>query len=215
MTCDRRIVAVFMAFLSLLSFGEIGSYEELIRYTALACAEPRLLLSSAYTNDLENYRNACTNACERSAADLSLSISLMFRMDNDELSMASDECFALHQSLVSNVVYSTELDQGSWIRYAAAMEYVCGLNYGNHSQDGFAVSTNMLSMMLTYPVDMGHTNFWNEMSRLLKCPDMTLGTAFRLNAALALAEEERWSEVGQYTNSLPISAIVIFQDDLQ
>ena len=124
-------------------------------------------------------------------------------------------CFKRHQCLVSNILASAELAQGSWIRYAAALEYVCGFNYDNRSDKGFSLSTNMLANLAATPIDMGHTNYWDAMARLMKCSSLTLPMALKLNAAITLAEQNRWSEVGIYTNGMPHSAIEVFMDELR
>lgn len=205
-----------MAFLGIsLAFADIGHYDELISATIKACDNPDILQSVAYTNDIANFRNACTNAEERCATDLALAISLMHRMDHDEDSVGAATCFERHQYLVSNILASAELAQGSWIRYAAALEYVCGFNYDNRSDKGFSLSTNMLANLAATPIDMGHTNYWDAMARLMKCSSLTLPMALKLNVAITLAEQNRWSEVGVYTNGMPHSAIEVFMDELR
>ncbi len=149
------------------------------------------------------------------AADLALAISLMHRMDEDEESCANDECSGRHQSLVSNVVYCTGLDDGSWIRYAAAVEYMAGLNYGNQQDAAFVLSTNMITRIGTYPPNMGSTNYWSSMSRWMRSPNETILTVFRVNAAIWLAEHNRIGEIVSLTNSLPASAINIFLEELE
>ena len=197
------------------AFGEISSYDELIRVTIQACDDKDMLLASSYTNDLSVFRNLCTNAEGRCATDLALALSLMHRMDHDEDCVGNASCFDWHQCLVSNILTSAELASDSWIRYAAALEYVCGFNYDNRSDKGFSLSTNMIAKLAATQIDMGHTNYWGAMARLMECPTLTLPAAFKLNAAAALAEQGRWSEVDFYTNGLPHSAIEIFMDEVR
>ena len=194
--------------------GEITSYNELIAATIDACNEPDILLAEAFTNDMVNYRNACTNVQGRCAVDLSLAISLMHRLDHDEECVGSQSQFARHQMLVSNVVHCTELEECSWIRYAAAVEYVQGLNLDNQQSAGFIFSTNMLAKIMISPPDMGQTNYWNSMSQWMKCPNEALATVFRMNAAIWLAEQNRMAEFETFTNSLPSSAIRKVFDDI-
>ena len=65
------------------------------------------------------------------------------------------------------------------------------------------------------PPDMGTTNYWNSMSGWMGCPDETLPTVFRLNAAIWLAGHNRMGEIAPLTNSLPPSAISIFEEELE
>ena len=208
------LIAVFML-ISFSAFGEITCYNELIQAAIQACDNSEMLLTPSYTNDLSIFRNLCTNAEERCATDLALAISLMHRMDHDEDSVGDATCFERHQSLVSNILASAELAQRSWIRYEAALEYVCGFNYDNRSDKGFSLTTNMLANLTATPIDMGHTNYWDAMARLMKCSSLTLPMVLKLNAAITLAEQNRWSEVGFYTNGISHSAIEVFIDELR
>ena len=215
----KRISKLALIAVSILTsssaLGEIAFYNELIQATIQACDNSDMLLTPSYTNDLSVFRNLCTNAEEWCATDLALAISLMHRMEHDEDSVGDATCFERHQCLVSNILASAELAQGSWIRYAAALEYVCGFNYDNRSDKGFSLSTNMLASLAATPIDMGLTNYWDAMSRLMKCSSLTLPMALKLNAAITLAEQNRWSEVGIYTNGMPHSAIEVFMDELR
>ena len=199
---------------ALSALGTITDYNDLIHMTIEACKQPNQFLHANYTNDVMNYRCGCTNAQSRSAADLSLALCLMYRMDHDSKCVGNATCYEWHQSLVSNVLFSAELDQRSWVRYAAGAEYVMGLNYGNHPLEGFVVSTNMLAQLAVNPVDMGSTNFWDGMMCLYESQGCSPQTGFLLNAALVLAEQKRWEEVIPYTNSLPSFAIEIFLENI-
>ena len=210
----KRMVLLVIAVVTFFVQGAITDYNDLIHMTIETCKHPSRFLLANYTNDVMNYRCGCTNAQSRYAADLSLAICLMYRMENDESYIGNDTCQEWHQSLVSNILFSTELDRRSWIRYAAGTEYVIGLNHENHSLDGFVVSTNMLEQLLTEPADMGSTNFWDGMMCLYKSQGCAPQTGFQLNAALVLASQNRWSEVVAYTNSLPSFAIEIFLENI-
>lgn len=196
------------------SLGGQDDYNELIAKVSRSCENPRLLLTAAFTNEVMAYRAICTDVQGRCAADLALAVSLMQRMDSDEAAVASDACFSLHQSLVSNIVHSSGLDAGSWIRYAAAAEYMTGLNYGNRQDAAFILSTNMVSEIAQHPPNMGETNYWNAMSAWMRSPNETLETVFRLNAAVWLAERNRIDEMVPLTNSLPVRAIRLLREEL-
>ena len=195
---------------TLSSLGVIADYNDLIHMTIEACKQPNQFLQANYTNDVMNYRCGCTNAQSQCAADLSLALCLMYRMDHDSKCVGNDACYEWHQSLVSNVLFSAELDRRSWVRYAAGTEYVIGLNYNNHPLDGFVVSTNMLAQLAANPAEMGSTNFWDGMMCLYQSQGCSPQIGFQLNAALVLADQKRWTEVVSYTNSLPSFAIEIF-----
>lgn len=195
--------------------GEEPSYETLINATIQACDEPAILLSDSFTNRIAVYKAACTNVQGRCAADLSLAISLMHRMDCDEKCVGNDDCYNLHQALVSNIFYSADLDYASWIRYAAAAEYMGGLNFDSCDDAAFSLSTNMIARTAVCPPEMGQTNFWNAMSRWMGCSNETFSTAYRLNAAIWLAEHGRQAEMGSYTNAMPTSAIKLLLDEIR
>lgn len=190
------------------------NYNDMIARASRSFENPRLLLTAAFTNEVMAYRAICTDVQGRCAADLALAVSLMQRMDSDEAAVASDACFSLHQSLVSNIVHSSGLDAGSWIRYAAAAEYMTGLNYGNRQDAAFILSTNMVSEIAQHPPNMGETNYWHAMSIWMRSPDETLETVFRLNAAVWLAERNRLDEMVPLTNSLPVRAIRLLREEL-
>jgi hypothetical protein len=183
--------------------GTINNYEELIHATIQACNEPNRFLSSAYTNDVIAYRSCCTNAFTRCAADLSLAVCLMYRMDNDEDCVGDNACYDRHQALVTNILASADIGAASWLRYAAAVEFVHGLNFNRRFSEGFVHSTNMLAQIAVNSPEMGITNFWNGMARLQQCEGITLQMAFQINAAIQLAEQKRYSEMFCYTNELP------------
>ena len=212
MRCIAITVIVAWTYVSL---GGINTYNELISSTIQACDTPELLLTESFTNDVVGYRAVCTNVHEQCAADLTLAISLMHRVEHDEGCVGNNACFLRHQSLVSNIVYHTGLAAGVWIRYAAAVEYMSGLNYDNQQVTSFILSTNMLAKIEAQSPDMGVSNYWMSMSRWMKIPNETLPTVFRLNAAIWLAEHNRGEEVGAFTNSLPVSAINMFLDDIK
>lgn len=190
------------------------NYNELISSVIRACENPRLLLTAAFTNDVTAYRASCTNEEGRCAADLALALSLMQRMDQGESDGARDACFRLHQTLVSNVAFSSGLEIGSWIRYAAAVEYLTGLNCGGQRDAVFTLSTNMVAKIARHPPNMGETNYWNAMSNWMRSPNETLSTVFRLNAAIWLAERNRQEEIVPLTNSLPVRAIHLLREEL-
>lgn len=211
----KKCFLLLLCCIVILSPGAINDYEELINTTLQACNAPVVLLNASYTNDVIGFRNGCMDAQGRCAADLSLAISLMRRMEWDEGCVGNDPCYQWHQSLVSNIIANVELPRGSWIMYAAGVEYVHGMNFGNHCSDGFTISTNMLMRLLVEPVDMGTTNFWNGMMLLQGCHGITIKEAFQLNAALEMAGQNRWTEVAVYTNSLPPLAIEKFLQGLE
>lgn len=214
MVMKRVFLLVFFSGI-LCAHGTIISHNDLIDLTLQACVSPNIFLDHAYTNEVIGYRSTCTNAEMRCAADLSLAICLMYRMDNDGDCIGSDYCHEWHQSLVSNILATSELDSRSWIRYGAGVEYMCGLNYDSRFSEGYVVATNMLAQLATDPVNMEATNFWNGMMLLRGNEGLTPQMAFQLNAAMELAEQKRWSEVADYTNSLPVSAIETFLDYLE
>lgn len=185
------------------SYCAIGSYDELVSATIQACNDPSRFLSPTYTNDLIAYRNGCTGACARCTADLSLAICLMYRMDNDENCVGSNSCYEWHQSLVTNILEATDIDTDSWIKHAAAVEFMYGLNYDSRFAESFVFSTNMLAQIDKHPSNMGKSNFWDGIVRMQNCRGMTPKMAFQVNAAIHLAEQKRHSEMGVYTNSLP------------
>lgn len=211
----RKMIYVLMVILASFSSEAQDEYNEFISRVSMSCANPGLLLTAAFTNDVITYRATCTNSPGQYAADLALAISLMHRMDCDEACVANDEHFRRHQNLVSNIVYCSDLGVASWIRYAAAVEYMTGLNYGNQQDMAFSLSTNMVAKIVLYPPDMAVTNFWNSMTIWMKSPNETLATVFRSNAAIWLAEHNRTEEMVSFTNSLPASAINILQDELE
>lgn len=210
----KKMVLIVMLILAGASSSGQDDYNEFISKVGWACRNPRLLLTTSFTNDVMAYRASCSNAQRQCAADLAFAISLMRRMDGDEACVANAECFRRHQSLVSNIVYRSDIDASSWIRYAAAIEYMTGLNYGNQHDVAFCLSTNMAAKIALRPPDMSVTNFWDSMSNLLESPNETLSTVFRLNAAVWLAEHNRIGEIASFTNSLPTSAINIFLDEM-
>ncbi len=199
----------------ILLYGSINNYEDLIHTTIQACNEPSEFLSSAYTNDVITYRNGCTGTYARCAADLSLAICLMYRMDNDEDCVGNNACYEWHQLLVTNILASADISAGCWIRYAAGVEFMHGLNHGGQFLEGFIHSTNMLAQIVANPPDMGNTNFWNGMVRLQGCQGITLPMAFKINAAIQLAEQNQFSEILHYTNSLPAVVIEKLSDFLK
>lgn len=209
------LVAYTVCSMVALAHGVINNYNDLIGSTLQACSEPDIFLTVDYTNNVVRYRNNCTDKLMRSAANLALAISLMRRMDSDESCVSDNDCYELHQAIVSNIIADTELDPESWVKYAAGVEYVHGLNHGNRSFEGFVVSTNMLMQMESNPVYMGGTNFWNGMMLLQGCNGITPKMAFQLNAALDLAGRNRWTEVVAYTNALPQLLIEKFIDGLE
>lgn len=217
-TAETRMKAllliVMFGFAALTSSG-IGTYDELISATIQACNAPQTLLTTSFTNEVMGYRASCADAQGQCAADLALAISLMHRMDHDEACASDDAIFQEHQRLVSGVTQCVGLPAGSWIRYAAAAEYMTGLNDGNRQEDSFALSTNMVARIAVNPPDMGVTNFWAAMSNWMKSPNETMETVFRLNAAIWLAEHNRMAEIVSLTNSLPSSAIGIFLDEIK
>ena len=192
---------------AVMSLGEIVCYNDLIHDTIQACNNIDILLTDAYTNSIVNYRNSCTNVQEACAADLSLALSLSCRMDHDSACIGNLECFDMYQSLVSNVVYNEALDGGIWLKYAAALEYIISLNESGQRDAGFDLSTNMLARLSNCAVDMGPTNYWNSMSRLLVGSDMSLETVFKINAAIFVAEHNRWQEFASFTNSLSTTEV--------
>lgn len=210
-------IMVLIGMMGCLCISSMGmdTYSELISETIQACESPDILLSSAFTNNVMEYRFRSTNAHEQCAADLALAISLMHRMDHDEMCVSNEECFRYHQCLVSNVVYCAGLNAGSWIKYAAAAEYMTGLNFGCNEDASFVLATNMVAEIDRHPPDMGATNYWASMSSWMRSPNESLQTVFRLNAAIWLSERNRMEEVEAYTNSLPESAIGIFLEELQ
>lgn len=210
----RGIVFISMAIFMICSSSGLDNYDEFISGICQSCENPSHLLTVAFTNNVITYRASNTNLHVQCAADLALAISLMHRMDRDEACCANDECFAHHQSLVSNIVYCVGLEEGAWVRYAAAAEYMAGLNYGNQEDAAFVLSTNMIERIMACPPNMGQTNYWNSMSVLMKNPQESLLSVFRLNAAVWLAEHNRLEEIVPLTNSLPESAMAIFHDEL-
>ncbi len=209
-----KMIVMAAMMLSVISSKGLDNYNELISKVIRACENPRLLLTTAFTNEVMTYRAMCTDEQSQCAADLALAVSLMHRMEHDEACVARDECFRLHQVLVSNIVHSASLDVGSWLRYAAAVEYLTGLNYGNQRDAVFHLSTNMVARMARHPPNMGVTNYWNAMSIWMECPNETLSTVFCLNAAIWLSEHNRVEEIMPLTNSLPDRAIRLLQDEL-
>lgn len=195
--------------------GEIATYNDLITATISACDDPEVLLVDAFTNEVARYGISCSNMQGKCAADLALAIALMHRMENDERSAGNRFAFEQHQNLVSNIVACAALGEGSWIRYAAAVEYIAGLNEDNHQDAGFALSTNMLTQIDSFPPDMGQTNYWGAMSRWMRCTNETLAVVFRMNAAIWLGDQNRMQEFGALTNSLPASAIGLIIDDMK
>ena len=95
------------------------------------------------------------------------------------------------------------------------MEYARGLNYGSRFLEGLSFTTNMLARLSERPCDLTVTNYWAAMMRLCKAPMLVPADAFRLNAAILLADQNRWAEVVVYTNSLPASAVELFVSDLE
>ena len=176
-----------------------------------ACNSREMLLESSFTNRVELFRNETTNMEERCAADLALAVSAMQRYDE----YGDIRSFDLHQRLVSNLVFSCEMPDTSWVRYAAAFEYSCGLNADGRNQAGFYVATNHLSRMSAFPPDMTQTNFWSGIMHLERCGDMDMESAFRVLAAVELARQGRLAELGAYTNSLPESALAVFEEEAQ
>lgn len=210
----KRAVLITLAILMWESSSGIGSYGELIFRVSQSCENSSLLLTVAFTNDVMTYKASSTNIQARCAADLALAISLMHRMDYCEECVASDECLCLHQSLVSNIVYCSDLEDGSWIRYAAAAEYALGLNYGNQQIAAFNLSTNMIERIKVCPPNMGMTNYWDSMTCWMKSPHESLLTVFSMNAAIWLAGQNRNVEIEPLTNSMPDSAINIVFEEL-
>lgn len=210
----RRIVLIVVLMWGGVVPGVEDNYNELITKVIRACENPRILLTTAFTNEVMTYRAMCADEQGRCAADLALAISLMHRMEHEEACVASDSCFRSHQILVSNIVCCSSLDVGSWLRYAAAVEYLMGLNYGNQRDAVFQLSTNMVAKIARHPPDMGVTNYWNAMSIWMESPNETLSTVFRLNAAIWLSEHNREAEIVSLTNSLPARAILLLQDEL-
>lgn len=198
-----------------ISSSAIGTYDELISATIQACNAPQILLTTSFTNEVMGYRASCADAQGQCAADLAMAISLMHRMDHDETCASDDAIFREHQRIVSGVTQCDGIPAGSWIRYAAAAEYITGLNEGNRQEDSYALSTNMVARIAANPPDMGVTNFWAAMSNWMKSPNETMETVFRLNAAIWLAEHNRTAEIVGLTNSLPSSAIGIFLDEMK
>ena len=210
----RNLIAMLVLMLAgVLSKGQ-DKYDEFISMVSRSCGDPSCLLTTTFTNDVITYRMACSNTQGQCAADLALAISLMHRMDHDDACVASDECFMYHQRLVSNIVYCSGLEADSWIRYASAVEYMSGLNYGNQQDAAFRLSTNMVAKITSCPPNIGVTNYWDAMSSWMKSPHETLLTVFRLNAAIWLVEHNCKEEIVPLTNSLPASAINILQDEL-
>lgn len=207
------IIAVTVVLVGIPVKGQ-DNYNELISRVIRACENPRLLLTAAFTNDVTTYRATCVDEQGRCAADLALAISLMQRMDHDRAYVAGDVYFRQHQALVSNIVYCSGLEVGSWIRCAAAVEYLIGLNYGNQRDAVFILSTNMVAKMARHPPNMAVTNYWGAMSSWMRSPNETLLTVFRLNAAIWLAERNRLAEIAPLTNSLPVRAIHLLQEEL-
>ncbi len=207
------LLAVFGSIL--LSYGTISTYDELICKTIQACDEPSRFLIPAYTNNIITYRDSCTNLSARCAADLSLAICLMYRMDNDEDCIGNNAIYEWHQSLVTNILASTNIGVGCWIRYAAGVEFMHGLNHGRHFLEGFIHSTNMLAQIMANPPNMGSTNFWDGMTRLQDCQGITQQMAFQINAAIQLAEQNQHSEMVCYTNTLPTTVIEKLLDFLK
>lgn len=210
----RRCV-ITIALMSVVLMSRGMDYDQLISATICACDSPDLLLLPAFTNDVQVYRIGCSNSVGRCAADLSTSISLMHRLDHDEECVGNDACFRRHQELVSNIVDCAGLEEGSWIRYAAAVEYMTGLNYNNQKERAYALSTNMIERIIVRPPEMESTNYWKSMSRWMGCSNETFLTVFRLNAAIWCAENGRNEEATELTNSLPVSAVEIFRDELK
>lgn len=92
---------------------------------------------------------------------------------------------------MSSVDRKCRFRSDSWIRYAAAVEYITGFNYGNQPNAAFVLCTNMIANIAIHPPNMGLTNYWNSMSNWMKSSHETIPTVFRLNAAIWLAEHDR------------------------
>ena len=210
----RRMTLILLMMLTRCLLGGQNEYDNFISKVSQSCENPCLLLTASFTNDVAIFRTTCTNIQGRCAADLALAIALMQRMDCDGSCVANEECFKCHQNLVSNIVYCSGLEDDSWIRYAAAVEYITGFNYGNQPNAAFVLCTNMIANIAIHPPNMGLTNYWNSMSNWMKSSHETIPTVFRLNAAIWLAEHDRQAEVVSLTNSLPASAVGIFLEEL-
>lgn len=197
------------------SSGAIDNYNELVERSILSCQMPSRFLSDEFTNSVVQFRIGHTGAIERSTADLSIALSLSYRRDNVDGLSGDAVCHSTCVDLLTNIVYNSNLSSNSWIRYAAAFEYAGLLNEDGKKDASLCLSTNALSSLAINPPDMSVTNFWNALIAFKRCPNTSIADAFRMNAALILADENKWLEVQSYTNQLPASLIMLFAKDVE
>ena len=186
------------------------TYDEMVTMAIGACTHRERLLSASFTNSLVRFSSVSTNTQEKSAAELALALALKERYDR-----ALDcPAFDLSQQMSSNIAFGVVLPDDCWVKYAAAFDYMRGLNADGRERDGFVLSTNMVSRLADITPNMSVTNFWNGILSMERCAPMSFASAFKLNAAMDLARRGEWSALYSYTNSLPRECMQVFQEEL-
>lgn len=195
--------------------GAVDSYDDLITETASACRTPGKFLTDDFTNSVVRFHDAHTGLTERCAADLSLALALTYKRNHEDGQSGDLACYDRCVGLLTNIVGRKEAGLPSWIRYAAMFEHVVLLNEDDKKRESFNVSTNALTLIEACSPDVSVTNFWNDLISFEGCAGAAIQDAFRLNAALTLADEGRWSEVPAYTNRLSPALIKTFRKDVR
>lgn len=206
----RIVVLVLFQIASISVYATIDTYEDLVSRTAAACRN-RSLFSSTFTNDVVRYKNRTVDTAHRCAADLALSFYLMNRYDKE----CDTSALTIHNVLVSNVLFNASIPADSWIRYAAGFEYISGLNIDGRYEDGFIVTTNLISLATTASPRMSEPNFWDAMMDREACSEATVLDALRLIAAIELYEKREFSRLGTYTNAMPSRIYRYYREEVE
>lgn len=196
--------------ISMQGFAAINTYHELISRTSSACNN-RALFNEAFTNDVTRYKLQTSDEDKRGAADLAISLFLMNEYDKELNTMA----LATHNSLVSNILNNASIANDSWIKYAAGIELINGLNIDGNKTRSYDLTTNLIGRAISQIPRMESPNFWEGLMVFHNCSGATVLDVLRLNAAIELHEEGNYSQLSTYTNALPRPIYQYYMEEVE
>lgn len=196
--------------ISMQGFAAINTYHELISRTSSACNN-RALFNEAFTNDVARYKALTSDEERGGVADLAVSLFLMNKYDR-ELDIAA---LVYHNTLTSNILYNASIANDSWIKYAAGVEFINGLNVDGDRITSFALTTNLIARAASQAPQMESPNFWEGLMVFHNCSGATVLDVLRLNAAIELPEEGNYSQLSTYTNALPRPIYQYYMEEVE
>ena len=159
------------------------------------------LVSTAFTNQLNEFISSTTNVNDRATATLVFSISAMTLFEES----LNDTLYLQSHSLATNVLSLTGLETNSWQWLGANLLLISRDTMNNKYSSAHTTATNALQIMK----QTGYTDSTNRvlktiLNKTYESPDLTLQQTFSVYAGLSLAVLKSPVEARAFVSDLPL-----------